>query len=83
MLRIPHFLDNRFRDSGKVVSPTHPPHFTPEKHYYFYVSGTHFFIIIIIINVMINVYASLSIKFILRKSLVMKGASVNLSLCSR
>jgi hypothetical protein len=26
-----------------VASPTHPPHFTPQKHYsYFYVSGTHF-----------------------------------------
>jgi hypothetical protein len=39
MLRIPHCLDNRLRDGGKVVSPTHPPHFTPQKHYYFYVSG--------------------------------------------
>jgi hypothetical protein len=28
-------------DGGKVVSPTHTPHFTPQKHY-FYVSGTHF-----------------------------------------
>jgi hypothetical protein len=26
---------------GKVVSPTHRPHSTPQK-YYFYVSGTHF-----------------------------------------
>jgi hypothetical protein len=42
MLRIPHYLDNRLTDGGKVVSPTHPPHFTPQKHYYFYVSGTHF-----------------------------------------
>jgi hypothetical protein len=42
MLRIPHCLDNRFTDGGKVVSPTHPPQFTPQKHYYFYVSGTHF-----------------------------------------
>jgi hypothetical protein len=39
MLRIPHCLDNRLTDGGKVVSPMHPPHFTPEKHY-FYVSGT-------------------------------------------
>jgi hypothetical protein len=42
MLRIPHCLDIRLTDGGKVVSPTHPPHFTPQKHYYFYVSGTHF-----------------------------------------
>jgi hypothetical protein len=42
MLRIPHCLDNRLTDGGKVVSPKHPPHFTPQKHYYFYVSGTHF-----------------------------------------
>jgi hypothetical protein len=36
MLRIPHCLDNRLTDGGKVVSPTHPPHFTPQKHYYFF-----------------------------------------------
>jgi hypothetical protein len=42
MLRIPHCLDNRLTDGGKVVSSTHPPHFTPQKHYYFYVSGCHF-----------------------------------------
>jgi hypothetical protein len=42
MLRIPHYLDNRLTDGGKVVSPTHPPHFTPQKNHYFYVSGTHF-----------------------------------------
>jgi hypothetical protein len=36
-----HCLDNRLTDGGKVVSPTHRPHFTPQKHYYFYVSGTH------------------------------------------
>jgi hypothetical protein len=41
MLRIPHCLDNRLTDDDKFVSPTYPPHFTPEKHYYF-VSGTHF-----------------------------------------
>jgi hypothetical protein len=29
-------------DRSKVVSHTRPPHFTPQKHYYFYVSGTHF-----------------------------------------
>jgi hypothetical protein len=27
MLRIPHCLDNRLIGGGKVVSPTHPPHF--------------------------------------------------------
>jgi hypothetical protein len=42
MLRIPHCLDNRLIDGGKVVSPTHQQHFTPQKHYYFNVSGTHF-----------------------------------------
>jgi hypothetical protein len=41
MLKIPHCLDSRLTDSGKVVSPTHPLHLTPQKHY-FYVSGTHF-----------------------------------------
>jgi hypothetical protein len=42
ILSIPHCLGNRFTDGGKVVSPTHPPHFTSHKDYYFYVSGTHF-----------------------------------------
>jgi hypothetical protein len=42
MLRIPHCLDNLLTDRSKVVSPTHPLHFIPQKHYYFYVSGTHF-----------------------------------------
>jgi hypothetical protein len=31
MLRIPNSLDNRVIDGGKVVSPTHQPHFTPHK----------------------------------------------------
>jgi hypothetical protein len=35
-------LENRLIDGGKVVSLTHPPHFTPHKHHYFNVSGTHF-----------------------------------------
>jgi hypothetical protein len=42
MLRISHCLDNRLTDGGKVVSPTHRPHFTTQKHYYFYISCTHF-----------------------------------------
>jgi hypothetical protein len=42
MLRIPQCLDNRLTDGGKVVSPTHPSHSTPQKHYYLYVSDTHF-----------------------------------------
>jgi hypothetical protein len=42
MLRIPHCLDNRLIDGGKFVGLTHPPHVTPQKHYYFNVSGTHF-----------------------------------------
>jgi hypothetical protein len=41
MLRIAHCLDNRIIDGGKVVSPMHQPHFTPQKHY-FNASGTHF-----------------------------------------
>jgi hypothetical protein len=42
MLGIPHCLDNQLTDDGKVVSLKHPPHFTPQIHYYFNVSGTHF-----------------------------------------
>jgi hypothetical protein len=42
MLRIPHCLDNRLIVGGKVVSLTHQPYFTVQKHYYFNVSGTHF-----------------------------------------
>jgi hypothetical protein len=41
MLRIPHCLDNRLADGGKVVSPTHRPRSTPQK-YFFSVSSTHF-----------------------------------------
>jgi hypothetical protein len=41
MLRIPHCLDNRLTDVCKVFSHTHRPHFTPQKHYYFYVSAIH------------------------------------------
>jgi hypothetical protein len=41
MLRITHCVDNRLIDGGKVVSLTHPPHFTPQKHYYSNVSGIH------------------------------------------
>jgi hypothetical protein len=40
MVRIPHCLDSRLTDGGEVVSPTHPPHLTPQKHYYLYASGT-------------------------------------------
>jgi hypothetical protein len=28
-------LDNRLIDGGKFVCPTHPPHFTLQRHYYF------------------------------------------------
>jgi hypothetical protein len=42
MLRIWHCLDNRLIDGSKVVSATQPPHFTPQKRYYFFVSGSHF-----------------------------------------
>jgi hypothetical protein len=30
-LRLPHFLDNRLTDDGKVVSPTRRPLFTPQE----------------------------------------------------
>jgi hypothetical protein len=40
MLKIPHCQDSRLTDGGKVVSPKHPPHSTPQKH--FSVSGTRF-----------------------------------------
>jgi hypothetical protein len=42
MLRIPHCLDNRLTDGGKIVSPTHPSHFIPQYNYYFSVSAIHF-----------------------------------------
>jgi hypothetical protein len=42
MLRISHCLDSQLTNGGKVVSPMHRPHFTPQKYYYFvFVSGTH------------------------------------------
>jgi hypothetical protein len=34
MLRIPHCLDNQLTDSDKAVSPTHWPHFIPQKHFF-------------------------------------------------
>jgi hypothetical protein len=40
MLRIPQYVDNRLTDGSKVVSPTHRPRSTPQKH--FSASGTHF-----------------------------------------
>jgi hypothetical protein len=41
-LMIQYYLDNRHTNGGKVVSSTHRPHFTPQKHYHFSVSGSHF-----------------------------------------
>jgi hypothetical protein len=35
-------FSNRLIDCGKVVSLTHQPRFTPQKHYYFNASGIHF-----------------------------------------
>jgi hypothetical protein len=34
MLRIPHCLGSRLIGGGKVVSPTHRPHFTPKKQFF-------------------------------------------------
>jgi hypothetical protein len=39
MLMIPHCLDIRLTYGGMVVSPTHRPRSTPQKH--FSASGTH------------------------------------------
>jgi hypothetical protein len=41
MLGIPHCLDKRLTDVGKVFGPTHRPHFTSQK-LCFSASGTHF-----------------------------------------
>jgi hypothetical protein len=35
MLKIPHCLDSRLTDGGKVVSPTHRLRSTTQKHYFF------------------------------------------------
>jgi hypothetical protein len=40
MLGIQHCLDNRIAVGGKVISLTHRPRSTPQKH--FSASGTHF-----------------------------------------
>jgi hypothetical protein len=45
ILRIPHCLDNRLIDGGKVVSSTHWPHFTPQKHYYFFLCFRYSFLL--------------------------------------
>jgi hypothetical protein len=42
MLRITDCLDIRPIDGGKVVSSTHRPDFTLQKHYYFSASGILF-----------------------------------------
>jgi hypothetical protein len=39
MARIAHCLDNRLRDGGNIVRPTHRPPSTPQKRVF--VSGTH------------------------------------------
>jgi hypothetical protein len=41
MSRIPHCIDNRLTDGGKVVGPTHRQHFISQQHS-FSASGTHF-----------------------------------------
>jgi hypothetical protein len=39
MLRLPHYLDSRLKDGGKVVSLTRRPRFTPQENYIPYVLG--------------------------------------------
>jgi hypothetical protein len=39
---IPHCLDNQITDGGEVVSLTHRPCYTSQKHHFFSVSGTYF-----------------------------------------
>jgi hypothetical protein len=36
VFRVPQCLDNRLTDGDKVVSPTHWPHFTPQKHFFMF-----------------------------------------------
>jgi hypothetical protein len=50
MLRIPHCLDNWLTDGDKVVGPTHPPHFAPQKHYFF------MFLVLISVRGWVDVY---------------------------
>jgi hypothetical protein len=42
LLSIPQCIDDRLTNDGKAVSPTHMPRFTPPKHIFLNVSGTHF-----------------------------------------
>jgi hypothetical protein len=39
---VPHYLDKRLTDGGKVVSPTRRPHFTPRFLLFLKIPGTHF-----------------------------------------
>jgi hypothetical protein len=36
MLRISHYLDNRFTHGGKFVSSTHRPRSAPQEQYFFF-----------------------------------------------
>jgi hypothetical protein len=40
-LKIPHCLEIRLTNGGKVANPTHRPRSIPQKHY-FSASDTHF-----------------------------------------
>jgi hypothetical protein len=42
MLRIPHWLDNRFTDGGEVDSLTNRPRSTSQKHFFISLSGIHY-----------------------------------------
>jgi hypothetical protein len=68
MLRIPHFLDSWLIDGGKVVCPTHQPHFASQKHYY--TNNKSFFYTVDCLN-MENTLCNIDSEwFVLRGSLV-------------
>jgi hypothetical protein len=41
-LRLPHYLDKRLIDGGKVVTPTRRPHFTSQVSLFLKIPGTYF-----------------------------------------
>jgi hypothetical protein len=62
MLRITHCLDSQLTGGGKVVSRMHQLFFTPHKHYYFSVSGTHF-CTYVCVHACVYIFSSLQFEF--------------------